>query len=182
MFKTSDDVLNPVTAWAKTVWRVWSYQNATADLKVCHFLDKNGSLCVIKAQNVRDWLRATMLLIGECVLGFTADDIGLHYIRSGGAMAMFLSKTSTIIMIRVRRWSSKAFLEYIREQVQDNTVGISENILDFESFFNMNRNQTEKYLPKASTNNENGPETVPFQIEFSQLALMNDRTKRFYKK
>ena len=182
MFKTSDDVLNPVTAWAKTVRRVWSYPNATADLKVCHFLDKNGSLCVIKAQNVRDWLRATVSLIGEHVLGFTADDIGLHSIRSGGAMAMFLSKTSTIIMMRVGRWSSEAFLEYIREQVQDFTVGISENMLEFESFFNMNRNQTEQHLPKASTNNENGPETVPFQIEFSQLALTNDRTKRFYKK
>jgi hypothetical protein len=181
MFKTSDDVLNPVIAWAKTVKRVWSYPNATADLKVCHFLDQNGKLCMIKANDVRDWLRATVSLIGEDVLGFTAEDIGLHSIRSGGAMAMFLSKTSTIIMMRVGRWSSEAFLEYIREQVQDFTVGISENMLEFESFMNMNRNQPID-LKLASTNNENGPETIPFQIEFSQLALTNDRMRLFKKK
>ena len=120
--------------------------------------------------------------MGEDVLGFTADDIGLHSIRSGGAMAMFLSKTSTIIIMRVGRWSSEAFLEYIREQVQDFTIGVSENMIQYESFFNMNRNQTKTTMNKALTHNENGPETVSFQIEFSQLALASDRTRRTHKK
>ena len=84
-------------------------------------------------------------------------------------------------MMRVGRWSSEAFLEYIREQVQDFTVGISENMLEFESFMNMNRDQPNN-LKLASTDNENGPVTVPFQIEFSQLALTNDRMKIFKKK
>ena len=42
--------------------------------------------------------------MGERILGFTKDDVGLHSIRSGGAMAMFLSGVSTIVIMRVGRW------------------------------------------------------------------------------
>ena len=94
-------------------------------------------------------------------------------------MAMFLSKTPVIIMMRVRRWSSEAFLEYIREQVQDFTVGISENMIQFESFFNMNRSSNPVSGDTISIDNENGPETVEFQIEFSQLALTNNSGMNF---
>ena len=165
MFRTSDDVLNLVVAWANTVQRVWSYPNTTKDSNVCTFLQSDGSLCDIKANHVRDWLKAVVTLIGEADLGFNAEDIGLHSIRSGGAMAMFLSKASTIIIMRVGRWSSEAFLEYIREQVQDFTLGISENMIQYESFFNINRESSA--TGKNLINNENGPETVDFQIKFS---------------
>ena len=55
--------------------------------------------------------------MGKETLGFTKDDVGLHFIRWEGAMAMFLSGVSTIIIQRVGRWESDAFMEYIREQV-----------------------------------------------------------------
>ena len=73
-----------------------------------------------------------MALIGDYILGFSKDDIGLHSIRSGGAMAMFLSGTSIIIIMKVGRWSSEAFLEYIREQVETFTLGVSQGMLEFE--------------------------------------------------
>ena len=88
---------------------------------------------------------------------------------------MFWSKTSTIIIMQVGLWSSKEFLKYIREQVQDFTVGISENMLQYESFFNMNRDST---VTRKILNNENGPETVQFQIKFSELALRNSRSRK----
>jgi hypothetical protein len=94
-------------------------------------------------------------------------------------MAMFLSKTSTIIMMRVGRWSSEAFLEYIREQVQDFTVGVSENMIKYESFFNMNKNPTSHMTKLKEKNNENGPDTVEFHIEFAELALTNTSSKKF---
>ena len=37
MFKTDDDVLNPVKALAMTVKRVWSYPGSTEDTKLCTF-------------------------------------------------------------------------------------------------------------------------------------------------
>ena len=80
-----------------------------------------GKIESIKDDHVRDYLRSIVDLIGVDVLGFTKEDIGLHLIRSGGDMAMFLSKIQTIIMMRIGRWSSDALLEYIREQVENFT-------------------------------------------------------------
>ena len=174
MFKTNDPILNPVTAWANTVQRVWGYPGTTEDTKVCTFAKPDGEISSIQSTQVRDWLRTIVELIGEDILGFTKDDIGLHSIRSGGAMAMFLSKTSTIIIQRIGRWSSEAFLEYIREQVESFTIDVAQNMLAFEFFFNINRNSNEIANTELEKDNENGPELVPFDVTFSQLALNDD--------
>lgn len=76
-------------------------------------------------------------VIGVEALGFIKDNVGMHSVRSGGAMAMFLSGTSTIIIRKVGQWSSKAFFEYIREQVDDFTVEVSLNMIKFEDFNNL---------------------------------------------
>jgi hypothetical protein len=115
-------------------------------------------------------------LIGEDILGITKNDIGLHSIRSGGAMAMFLSGTSVVIIMRVGRWSSEAFLEYIREQVENFTTGVSQNMLAFECYFVLGRNNnntasSKKYPQKSSQNNESGPIEVPFDVSFSNMAI-----------
>ena len=55
--------------------------------------------------------------------------------------------------MRVGQWSSEALLEYTREQVEDFTVGRSENMIKFESFLNMNRNTAPQ---EVFTNNEDG--------------------------
>ena len=47
---------------------------------------------------------------------------------------MFLSGVATIIIMRIGRWSSEAFLEYIREQVEQFTLGVSKKMLQFENF------------------------------------------------
>ena len=61
----------------------------------------NGKMISLRNADVRDKLRSVVGLIGEDVLGFKGSEIGLHSICSGGAMAMFLSGTPTIIIMRV---------------------------------------------------------------------------------
>ena len=39
-------------------------------------------------------------------------------------MAMFLAGVATLIIQRVGRWESDAFMEYIREQVESFTAGV----------------------------------------------------------
>ena len=115
--------------------------------------------------------------MGEENLGFGKDDVGLHSIRSGGAMAMFLSGTSVIVIQRVGRWSSEAFLEYIRDQVETFTLHVSKNMIQYEQFFNLKddgkRNST--HIPFEDTNsdseNKDGPDLVPFCVKFNDLAL-----------
>ena len=67
----------------------------------------------------------------------------MNSISAGGAMAIFLSEKSGIIIMRVGRWSSKAFLEYIREQVESFTFGVSQIMMKFEAFFNLSRKHSQ---------------------------------------
>ena len=137
---------------------------------------------LIRADYVRTKLRAIVELIGEDELGFNKEDIGLHSIRSGGAMAMFLSGTSVIIIQRVGRWSSEAFLEYIREQVETFTLDVSKNMIRYEEFFNLNANNTNESThitldidQNDDSVNEDGPDSVPYSIQFNKLALRGKR-------
>ena len=138
MFRSGDKELCPVIAWAKTVQRVRKISGSTDNSEVCLFQnEKSAKPDLLRADHVRTKLRAIVELIGKEKLGFDKNDIGLHSIRAGGAMAMFLSGTSIIIIQRVGRWSSEAFLEYIREQVESFTLGVSRKMLKYEEFFNL---------------------------------------------
>ena len=134
MFSTEDKILNPVTAWATVIKRVRSYPDSTMNTKVCEFHNEKGP-APIKADQVRIWLRDITEIIGEAKLGFTKDDVGLHSIRSGAAMAMFISGISPIIIQRVGRWSSDAFLRYIRKRVEQFSHNISTHMIRNESYF-----------------------------------------------
>ena len=180
MFRTDDPVLNPVAAWAMTVKRVRSIPGSSNDSEVCLFQNETGTISKISSDHVRARLRAIVDLIGPTELGFTKEDMGLHSIRSGGAMAMFLSGTAVIIIMRIGRWSSEAFLEYIREQVESFTVGVSQRMLEYESFFNLNTNaepNTESIptADSATALSENGSDSVPFRVRFNRLSLGNGR-------
>ena len=184
MFGTDDPVLNPVAAWAATIRRVRAIPSATEDSEVCLMCGTSGSVTHITSDHVRTKLRAVVDLIGFEELGFRKDDIGLHSIRSGGAMAMFLSGTAVIIIMRIGRWSSEAFLEYIREQVESFTAGVSQRMLEYEAFFNLSNTEetaTDTVRDaKAESQNENGPESVSFRVHFNSLALgrRSERNRR----
>ena len=139
MFKTNDVLLCPVKAWATTVNRIWNtVPGADGDTRVCAYND-HGQASFIDSSYARAKLRGTVELIGEEALGFTKEDVGLHSIRSGGAMAMFLSGVPTIIIQRVGRWESDAFMEYIREQVESFTAGVSSKMIKNETFYHLNK-------------------------------------------
>ena len=126
-------------------------------------------------------LRSIVALIGDNIVGFSKDNIGLHSIRSGGAMAMFLSGTSVIIIMKVGRWSSEAFLEYIREQVETFTLGVSQGMLKFEEFFNLiserKTESTHQVLKTKNNKNVDGPDSVLFCVKFNEITLNGTNKK-----
>ena len=140
MFRTGDMLMCPVIAWATTVKRILdTIPGASGDTKVSTFNDL-GMITEITSSYARAKVRSITELIGEEILGFSKEDVGLHSIRSGGAMAMFLSGVSDIIIQRIGRWESNAFLEYIREQVENFTYGVSEKMLYNEGFQHLDPN------------------------------------------
>ena len=172
----TDSILCPVIAQANTIRRVRLIPGSSEDSKVCLFRDNKENISLISSNYVRSRLRAVVTLLGEMELGFNKDDIGLHLIWSGGAMAMFLSGTSVIIIQRVGRWSSEAFLEYIREQVESFTLDISKNMLKYEKFLNLSNDQSEE--SKNIIQNEDGSDSVPFLIKFSDLSLRGNPVRQ----
>ena len=178
MFRTDDNLLCPVLAAAFTVKRVLRIPGATRDSKICSFVSSKGKISCINSSQALPRLRAVVDLIGAESLGFTKDDVGLHSIRSGGAMAMFLAGVATIIIMRIGRWSSEAFLEYIREQVEQFTLGVSKRMLQFENFNTINAQEAtdvEKLDPIfiEVDKSDGAPIPISHEIRFSEIALGN---------
>ena len=92
---------------------------------------------------------------------------------------MFLSGTLFIIIMRVRRWSSKAFLEYIQEQLESFVFSVSQRMLKFEEFCNLSIENLENSTHEVINIddfyfvNGDGPDSFPFCIKFNELALHN---------
>ena len=179
MFRSGDETLCPVLAWALTVKRVWQIPGANSTSPVCLFHDSTGNTSLLSSDYVRMRLRAIVDIIGTKELGFTKEEIGLHSIRSGGAMAMFLSGIAVIVIMRVGRWSSEAFLEYIRDQVESFTKGVSSKMLQCEEFcaLTAENNQTHEPIHTSTDTSDHidesvdSPDSVPFDVQFSSLAL-----------
>ncbi len=73
--------------------------------------------------------------MGDEKLGFYPEEVGTHSNRLGGAMGMFLAGTPVYTIMLMGRWSSDAFMRYIRKQVLSLSHGIAAKMLTFEQFY-----------------------------------------------
>ena len=106
-----------------------------SDRPVNLYLDNSGKRRFISSQMIRTKLRSAVAAMGVKRLGFNAEDIGCHSIRSGGAMAMKLAKVSSYTIMIVGRLKSTAFLAYIRKQVAEFSMDISSLMVTHGDFF-----------------------------------------------
>ncbi|KAL7470172.1 hypothetical protein ACHAXS_010414 [Conticribra weissflogii] len=60
----------------------------------------------------------TAAAVGKDHLGFGKEDIGTHLLCSSAAMSMYLGQCLVYTIMMIGRWSSYAFLLYIRKQVE----------------------------------------------------------------
>ena len=128
----------PVRAAVQLIQRLRSYAN----LPFTCFQDtplntvKSGeAYYTIPSSLVLQRIRVVVDLLGFEHLGFTSADVGTHSNRSGGAMGMFLAGTPVYTIMLMGRWSSDAFMRYIRKQVLQLSHGISSKMLTFDAFY-----------------------------------------------
>ena len=140
---SGDLLLCPVRAWASVVRRIWGYPGATWETPVSAVW-RNDIIEHITSTEVVDRLRAAVIAFGEEKLGFTALEVGTHSIRSGAAMAMFLGECPVYVIMMIGRWSSDAFLKYIRKQVEQFSHNVSRRMLRFETHWHI-----PNYEPRA---------------------------------
>jgi hypothetical protein len=134
---SGDLVLSPTRRWANVIRRLEQIPGCDDDTPVNAFLDEAGNIQLIKSKTVCEKLRAAAMAIGPDKLGYSWKDIGTHSLRSGAAMAMYLSDTPVFTIMLIGRWSSDAFLRYIRRQVQEFSKGVSHGMIRDEAFFHV---------------------------------------------
>ena len=84
----------------------------------------------ITREMIADLCRDGVVVIGETKLGICKSEIRTRSIRSGAALAMYLAGVPVFSIMLICRWSSTAFLKYIRKQVQEFSQGISSKMIE----------------------------------------------------
>lgn len=133
-YASGDGLLCPVRSWASVVQRILAYPGATKETHVNAFL-LDGTIVYVQGKAVRERIRRAVGAIGKATLGYGPDDVGTHSLRSGAAMAMFLADTPLFVIMLQGRWSSDAFLRYIRKQVKQFSAGLSTKMIRHEHFY-----------------------------------------------
>ena len=158
---TPDDLLCPVKIWSRIVKRLMSYPSTNPETKVNTFMKDDGSLYEFSGPELLSRLRRAAQSLGQDNLGFHHNQIGLHSARSGAAMAMYLAGVPVVTIMLLGRWSSDAFLRYIRKQVQEFSTGVSAQMIQRENFFTvpLQSQQTQKntnHVTNKAAQSKNG--------------------------
>lgn len=137
--RTHDTILCP-TRLAHAVQRVLNFvANAGPETLLCSYQPENSHQpCHLSDDFTLKLLRNTCKTFGgKTTFGFSPDEIGNRSIRSGAAMALFLKDHSVHKIMILGRWSSDAFLVYIRPQVLEWTNNMSRDMISFDSFLDI---------------------------------------------
>ena len=133
--KTNHKVLCPVRAWAIVITRIRERQ--TKESTPVNFVwdDEKDEATYFKQADTIQILRYSAKL-WEDKLPYTHDRIGSHSLRSGAAMALFLANADTLDIMIMGRWSSDAFLIYIRDYVHEITAELGKRMIIKKSYHN----------------------------------------------
>lgn len=123
--------------WARIIRRILSYSSKFQDRGVNYYQLPDGASHCFTGKEFLHCIRLVADTKGEDELGFSSDQLGLHSARSGAAMAMCLAGVPVFTIMLLGRWSSDAFLRYIRKQVQEFSKGISQKMIENERFFTL---------------------------------------------
>ena len=108
---------------------------------------------------MRKSLRTAVFDIGEKKLVIKQEEIGTHSLRSGAAMAMHLAEVPVYTIMIMGRWSSDAFLRYIRKQVAQFSQNIAKRMYTTTSFIHVPALESVDPLDPRTRNHPNNAQT-----------------------
>ena len=130
----------PVLAWIRVVTRLLRhFPDANQDITVCSLKDHtSGERVQIASERVAQLLKTTCRITGGLKkYGFGPEHLGTRSIRSGAAMALFIMDHSVEKIKILGRWSSDAFLVYIRPQVLEWTSIMASDMAQIKGFLDL---------------------------------------------
>jgi hypothetical protein len=152
--KSGHTLLCPVRAAAKVVKRLLSL-NKSPDLFTYKYADKKGKVWDLTAKAALAHIRCFIASV-DPVFGLKPKEIGLHSLRSSAAMAMYLNGIPVYTIMLLGRWSSDAFLRYIRKQVNEFSNNVSKKMIQNPKYHHLpdpDREDPRTHNPMAATAN-----------------------------
>lgn len=136
LYDSEDGWRSPTFIWGTIIETILGYPGTDLNSPVNTWFDpKKKKLVYITSKQICTQLRSSAHAIGSEKLGFDPDEIGCHSIRSGGAMALYLSNPNELIIMLIGRWKSNSFMKYIRKQVAMFSKNISKGMMQNRDFF-----------------------------------------------
>ena len=157
----------PVNIWAKIILRVLGYKGTSGKTKINAVL-LGEKIYYVTRNDMMGHLKHTVDNMKG--LGFTGADVGTHSIRSSLAMALYLAKRPISTIMLLGRWSSDAFLLYIRRQVQEFSAGVSADMVANESFFTIPDLEEGDWLDPRNRNPQSFANTISLNGPHAETA------------
>jgi hypothetical protein len=120
--------------------------------RVNHILTNHGTtdnlICDVWVQDSADWYQITAtdmirdirLAVTNANLhhsGIDPDLVGVHSLRAGGAMALKLTGADDTTIMKMGRWTSLTFLQYVHEQIAHLSADLSQQMSTQLEFTNI---------------------------------------------
>lgn len=135
MDATSDPILNPIALIASTISRLRSYPGFNQNWPIYTFYDEETqTFSNITSKEIENDIKRAVSALGRDKLGFGPEDVGTHSNRSSLAMLLYLQHVPPYTIMLIGRWRSDAFLSYIEQQCKEFTKGMSQVMLNINSF------------------------------------------------
>ena len=156
MQNSPDTILCPVIAWSKVIHRLLKCPGMSSDTYVNSYYS-GGKVRKVSSNDLLKALHAAASILTEDRLGFKPNEIGTHSIRSGAAMAMYLDEVPVYTVMLIRKWSSNAFLKYIRKQVEQFCHNVSRRMIKNQHFTHVPIfvSQTSRHDPRQRNHRDN---------------------------
>ena len=111
-----------------------------------------------------DALEGAIEAVGNDRIGIQRGEIGTHSIRSGAAMAMYLGEVPVYTIMMLGRWSSDAFLRYIRKQVEQFSHNVSRKMILHQ--FHRHVPQIDRTISRDDPRQRNHPQNEQTRVNF----------------
>ena len=127
----SGDELCPVASWRHVCRCLLQMHGSLEGVAVNEYVGQGGRITYAEIDAI---IKAAMNFLLKGTDALSGADFGTHSVRCGAALAMYLSGTPIVDIMLQGRWSSDAFLVYIKRQVMELSVGISSNMVKNNDF------------------------------------------------
>ena len=117
----------PVKALAHRIHHINTHKGASDDRLLCEYFSNNKWQSIV-SKDIIEIVRASAKALNLHNQGINPDLIGAHSLRAGGAMALKLHGFDNITIMKMGRWTSLTFAQYIHNQIAYLSEDISQKM------------------------------------------------------